>query len=114
MRKLIGSAALCVVIFFAATHAHGSAHAAKAPAAPTDAVAAPALEAPVAIELPEQTIVATVPAHHAAAHRAETDAEHVARLMSARLACGEYEATAGTGEIAGTSGSPRVARCTVR
>jgi hypothetical protein len=117
MRRLIVAAALAVLSFAALAHAPGHAHAsAKAPAAAPVVAShtAPALEAPVTIELPEQTIVGVAPARHAAAKHVETDAEHIARLMSARLSCGDYAATAGTGEIAGTSGAPRVARCTVR
>lgn len=80
-----------------------------------------ALEAPVApslprdiveftssvVEVPEVTIVGIVPARHAV----ESDAAHMARLISAPLHCGDLVQTMGTGEIAGTSGAPRVRYC---
>jgi hypothetical protein len=112
MKKLIAAAAALVLGFAALAHAPSRAHA-KASASAPAAVAAPAVEAPLFIELPEQTIAVAAPSHHAAARAVETDAQHVARLMATPLRCGDYEASAGTGEIAGTSGSPRVARCTV-
>ncbi len=99
MKRIIVAAALAVASFVALVHAPTHAHAAKAPVvAQPDATA---LESPVVpsagrdaedfarvgiVEVPEITIVASVPTHHAAV---ETDAAHMARLMATPLGCGD-------------------------
>jgi hypothetical protein len=116
-KKILGSAVLCIIAFFAATRARG----APSPAVPIDV---PALEAPVTVSLRDATEyarVGTLPvgevtiygvvAKHGAV-RAETDAQHVARLISAPMHCSAYEeGYGGTGELAGTSGQPVIALC---
>lgn len=131
MKKLIVAAALAVVSFAALVHTAPAARVAegKAAAAHVSTGRAPALDSvgtvatdrdvldfdsfsaqPTVFAVPEITIVGIVPV----AHRAETDAEHIARLMAKPLRCTEMHDAAWSTEsnAAGqVGGNGRVASC---
>jgi hypothetical protein len=85
MKTLIVSAALVSILAAVATHSHASTRHVVTPVIATVVQAPAVVEAPT-LYVSEQTIVGVVPSARRvprAAEHVETDAEHVARLMSA-------------------------------